>query len=159
MGCGASTAAPDKPVEEKTVDTKPVDEKPTATPTETAAAPATPAPSTGAQAPTHGPVGMVLSKAFAAFDVNGNGTLDKMELKRAFRAIGISKVDVEALWGEFDFDGDGAISLAEVRSPLTLRRTHPERSCSRLTALRRPRLLTVRRQPEGQDSQDARGAL
>ena len=46
------------------------------------------------QAPTMGPMRPDIAKAFAQFDQDGNGTLEKSELQRAFRAIGFTKVEV-----------------------------------------------------------------
>lgn len=41
-----------------------------------------------------GPMRPDIAKAFAQFDQDGNGTLEKSELQRAFRAIGFTKVEV-----------------------------------------------------------------
>ena len=41
-----------------------------------------------------GPMRPDIAKAFAQFDLDGNGTLEKSELQRAFRAIGFNKVEV-----------------------------------------------------------------
>ena len=41
-----------------------------------------------------GPMRPDIAKAFAQFDLVGNGTLEKSELQRAFRAIGFNKVEV-----------------------------------------------------------------
>lgn len=94
-GCGSSVAAP------------PAKEPPT-----TQAPPAKEPPTS--QAPVTGPVRPDIAKAFAQFDVDGNGTLEKSELQRAFRAIGFKKVEVtDELFASFDFDGNGHVTLHE----------------------------------------------
>lgn len=61
-----------------------------------------------------GPMRPDIAKAFAQFDVDGNGTLEKSELQRAFRAIGFKKLEVtDELFASFDYDGDGRITINE----------------------------------------------
>ena len=67
------------------------------------------------QAPIVGPTRPDIAKAFAQFDVDGNGTLEKSELQRAFRAIGFKKVEVtDELFASFDPSGDGEITFREL---------------------------------------------
>jgi len=57
---------------------------------------------------------MTVSKAFAQFDVDCNGGLDLAELKRAFRAIGFTKLEVtDDIFASFDHDQNGLISIQE----------------------------------------------
>ena len=52
--------------------------------------------------------------ARALADVDGNGTLEKSELQRAFRALGFKKLEVtDELFASFDYDGDGRVTINE----------------------------------------------
>ena len=55
-----------------------------------------------------------IAKAFAQFDLDGNGTLEKSELQRAFLAIGFKKLEVtDEIFKSFDYDGDGRVTIFE----------------------------------------------
>ena len=52
--------------------------------------------------------------AAGRFDKDGNGTLEKDELKRAFRALGFTKLEMtDEIFASFDYDGDGRITINE----------------------------------------------
>ena len=54
-----------------------------------------------------------LRRVFDQFDSDANGSLDKRELKRAFKAIGISQIDFDDAFRSFDANGDEVISFEE----------------------------------------------
>ena len=79
--------------------------------------------------PMMGPA-MDLRKAFACFDGDGNGTLELSELKRAFRAIGIKKLEItEEIFAGFDTNKDGHISLEEFDANLDARTRAKVEAC------------------------------
>merc|ERR1719419_607042 len=61
-----------------------------------------------------------VDKAFHAIDMNGNGVLDRWELKRVLQKLGASnedlETDVDALFKEVDTNRDGMVSKTEFNS-------------------------------------------
>lgn len=57
--------------------------------------------------------GRSLRAVFDQLDADSNGSLDKRELKRAFKAIGVSQIDFNATFAAFDSNGDEVISFEE----------------------------------------------
>jgi calmodulin len=56
-----------------------------------------------------------MRSVFNSFDTDGNGVLDKNELKNAFKDFkgGLTDEEVDALMAEADTNGDGQISFEE----------------------------------------------
>jgi hypothetical protein len=56
-----------------------------------------------------------LRDAFAVFDTDGSGSIDRKELKRLMKMLGqaLSKAELDAMIDEVDTNGDGEISFAE----------------------------------------------
>ena len=52
---------------------------------------------------------------FNSFDTDGNGFLDKNELKNAFKDFkgGLTDAEIDALIAEADVNGDGKVSFEE----------------------------------------------
>jgi calmodulin len=59
-----------------------------------------------------------LKDAFAIFDTDGNGTIDRKELKRLMKRLGqaLTEAELDAMMDEVDSDGDGVISFQEFKS-------------------------------------------
>lgn len=59
-----------------------------------------------------------LRDAFAVFDTDGSGSIDRRELKKLMKKLGqaLSDKELEAMMDEVDTDGDGEISFAEFKS-------------------------------------------
>jgi Ca2+-binding EF-hand superfamily protein len=59
-----------------------------------------------------------LKDAFAIFDTDGNGTIDRKELKRLMKKLGqaLTEAELDAMMDEVDSDGDGVISFQEFKS-------------------------------------------
>lgn len=68
-----------------------------------------------------------MEKVYKSFDVDNDGALTMTEFQRAFRAIGLKKrsgekIEVDdAMFKAFDTNGDGMVSLKEVREPVFVR--------------------------------------
>lgn len=56
-----------------------------------------------------------LRKAFALFDRDGTGTIDREELEQCLNSVGIhpTPAEMDALYSSMDTDGDGKIDFAE----------------------------------------------
>merc|ERR1711892_1323568 len=56
-----------------------------------------------------------IKKAFRRFDTNGDGELDKAEMKQLFSASGknVTDQDIDAIFKKGDLDGDGMIDIQE----------------------------------------------
>jgi calmodulin len=59
-----------------------------------------------------------LRDAFAVFDTDGSGSIDRRELKKLMKKLGqaLSDKELEAMMDEVDTDGDGEISFAEFKA-------------------------------------------
>ena len=57
---------------------------------------------------------------FRDWDADGNGALDKRELRRAIKALGYyaSSHDIDELFAQVDFSGDGQIDFKEMKYAL-----------------------------------------
>jgi len=62
------------------------------------------------------PIG--LQPFFAQLDTDGNGGLDRKELERALKLVGIRNVDFDAIFKTLDADGDGLITFQEFQDAL-----------------------------------------
>ena len=62
-----------------------------------------------------------LRDAFAVFDTDGSGSIDRKELKKLMKKLGqaLSDGELEAMMDEVDTDGDGEISFAEFKAMMT----------------------------------------
>jgi Ca2+-binding EF-hand superfamily protein len=58
-----------------------------------------------------------LRDAFAVFDTDGSGSIDRKELKRLMKKLGqaLSEAELDAMMSEVDTDGDGEISFEEFK--------------------------------------------
>ena len=56
-----------------------------------------------------------LKRLFQTFDINGNGTLELKEFKRAMKdfKLELEEVDIENIFNSFDQNGDGVLQLGE----------------------------------------------
>ena len=59
-----------------------------------------------------------LAAFFAQLDADGNGSLDRVELKRALMLVGLRKVDFDASFEALDADGDGLVTFEEFDAAL-----------------------------------------
>lgn len=59
-----------------------------------------------------------LKDAFAVFDTDGSGSIDRKELKRLMKKLGqaLSEAELDAMMDEVDTNGDGEISFAEFKA-------------------------------------------
>ena len=59
-----------------------------------------------------------LKDAFAVFDTDGSGSIDRKELKRLMKKLGqaLTEGEVDAMMDEVDSNGDGEISYDEFKS-------------------------------------------
>lgn len=59
-----------------------------------------------------------LRDAFAVFDTDGSGSIDRKELKRLMKKLGqaLSEAELDAMMDEVDTNGDGEISFAEFKA-------------------------------------------
>merc|ERR1719384_3064287 len=59
-----------------------------------------------------------LRDAFAVFDTDGSGSIDKKELKRLMKKLGqaLSEAELDAMMDEVDTNGDGEISYEEFKT-------------------------------------------
>jgi len=59
-----------------------------------------------------------LKDAFAVFDTDKNGSIDRKELKRLMKKLGqaLSEAELDAMMDEVDTNGDGEISFAEFKA-------------------------------------------
>lgn len=59
-----------------------------------------------------------LRDAFAVFDSDGSGSIDRSELKRLMKKLGqaLSDSELEAMMDEVDTNGDGEISFEEFKA-------------------------------------------
>ena len=73
------------------------------------------------------PSAVAIAAAFAKFDVDGSGTLDRAELVALLTATGqgspISTADANSIIDDFDDDGDGVLSLSELTCAFSEERT------------------------------------
>ena len=58
-----------------------------------------------------------LRDAFAVFDTDGSGSIDRKELKRLMKKLGqaLTEAEVDAMMDEVDSNGDGEISYEEFK--------------------------------------------
>ena len=58
-----------------------------------------------------------LKDAFAVFDTDGSGSIDRKELKRLMKKLGqaLTEAEVDAMMDEVDSNGDGEISYDEFK--------------------------------------------
>lgn len=59
-----------------------------------------------------------LRDAFAVFDTDGSGSIDRKELKKLMKKLGqiLSEAELDAMMDEVDSNGDGEISFAEFKA-------------------------------------------
>ena len=59
-----------------------------------------------------------LRDAFAVFDTDGSGSIDRKELKRLMKKLGqaLTEAELDAMMDEVDTNGDGEISFEEFKS-------------------------------------------
>jgi calmodulin len=59
-----------------------------------------------------------LRDAFAVFDTDGSGSIDRKELKRLMKKLGqaLSEAELDAMMSEVDENGDGEISFEEFKA-------------------------------------------
>merc|ERR1712115_81927 len=59
-----------------------------------------------------------LRQAFQVFDSDGNGSIDRKELKRLMKKLGqaLSEGELDAMMDEVDTNGDGEISFEEFKA-------------------------------------------
>jgi Ca2+-binding EF-hand superfamily protein len=59
-----------------------------------------------------------LRDAFAVFDTDGSGSIDRKELKRLMKKLGqaLSEAELDAMMDEVDTNGDGEISFEEFKA-------------------------------------------
>ena len=59
-----------------------------------------------------------LRDAFAVFDTDGSGSIDRKELKRLMKKLGqaLSEAELDAMMDEVDTNGDGEISFSEFKA-------------------------------------------
>jgi calmodulin len=59
-----------------------------------------------------------LRDAFAVFDTDGSGSIDRKELKRLMKKLGqaLTEAEVDAMMDEVDSNGDGEISYDEFKA-------------------------------------------
>ena len=59
-----------------------------------------------------------LKDAFAIFDTDGSGSIDRKELKRLMKKLGqaLTEAELDAMMDEVDSDGDGVISFKEFKA-------------------------------------------
>lgn len=59
-----------------------------------------------------------LRDAFAVFDTDGSGSIDRKELKRLMKKLGqaLSEAELDAMMEEVDTNGDGEISFEEFKA-------------------------------------------
>jgi Ca2+-binding EF-hand superfamily protein len=59
-----------------------------------------------------------LRDAFAVFDTDGSGAIDRKELKRLMKKLGqaLSEAEIDAMMNEVDENGDGEISFEEFKA-------------------------------------------
>jgi Ca2+-binding EF-hand superfamily protein len=59
-----------------------------------------------------------LRDAFAVFDTDGSGSIDRKELKRLMKKLGqaLSEAELDAMMEEVDTNGDGVISFEEFKA-------------------------------------------
>ena len=59
-----------------------------------------------------------LRDAFAVFDSDGSGAIDRKELKRLMKKLGqaLSEAEIDAMMNEVDENGDGEISFEEFKA-------------------------------------------
>ena len=60
---------------------------------------------------------------FAAWDDDGNGAIDKKEMRQAVAALGYNapKKEIDAFFDEIDDDGNGWIEFGELKAALAQR--------------------------------------
>jgi calmodulin len=58
-----------------------------------------------------------LRDAFAVFDTDGSGSIDRKELKRLMKKLGqaLTEAELDAMMEEVDANGDGEISFEEFK--------------------------------------------
>lgn len=58
-----------------------------------------------------------LRDAFAVFDTDGSGAIDRKELKRLMKKLGqaLTEQEIDAMMDEVDTNGDGEISFEEFK--------------------------------------------
>lgn len=59
-----------------------------------------------------------LRDAFAVFDTDGSGSIDRKELKRLMKKLGqaLTEAELDAMMDEVDTNGDGEISFSEFKA-------------------------------------------
>ena len=59
-----------------------------------------------------------LHDAFAVFDADGSGSIDRRELKRLMKKLGqaLTEAELDAMMDEVDTNGDGEISFEEFKA-------------------------------------------
>jgi calmodulin len=59
-----------------------------------------------------------LRDAFAVFDTDGSGSIDRKELKRLMKKLGqaLTEAEIDAMMDEVDSNGDGEISYEEFKA-------------------------------------------
>jgi Ca2+-binding EF-hand superfamily protein len=64
-----------------------------------------------------------LRDAFAVFDTDGSGSIDRKELKRLMKKLGqaLSEMELDAMMDEVDTNGDGEISFEEFKAMMVSR--------------------------------------
>lgn len=62
-----------------------------------------------------------VQEAFRVFDLDGNGFIDKHELKHVMKRLGetLNDNDLDAMFNEADINGDGQIDFGEFRTLIT----------------------------------------
>jgi Ca2+-binding EF-hand superfamily protein len=64
-----------------------------------------------------------LRDAFAVFDTDGSGSIDRKELKRLMKKLGqaLTEAELDAMMDEVDTNGDGEISFEEFKAMMVSR--------------------------------------